>query len=185
MDARTARLCGVDPARLDVPHEDVDLDSRFARAARPVLDDSTERMAGSGICLAVTDRLGRVLWSWGPDRARRRRLDELALLEGFLIDEETAGTNGLGTALEAGRVVTVRGEEHFKEAFHPFACVVAPVHDPVTGRPLGGVNITCRASQARRRTSFHSAPWPSRPPLAVASSCPTAGPGEVLARSAR
>jgi transcriptional regulator of acetoin/glycerol metabolism len=144
---RRSRLSGVDPVRLDVPHEDIDLDSRFARAARPVLDESTERMVGTGMCLAVTDRVGRVLWSWGPDRARRRRLDELALLQGFRFDEETAGTNGLGTALEADRIVTVSGEEHFKEVFHPFACVAAPVHDPVTGRAVGAVNVTCRPSE--------------------------------------
>lgn len=144
---RRSRLSGVDPARLDVPHEDVDPDSRFARAARPVLDACTEQMAGTGMCLAVTDRLGRVLWSWGPDRARRRSLDELALLEGYRFDEETAGTNGLGTALEADQIVTVSGEEHFKEAFHGFACVAAPVHDPVTGRAVGAVNVTCRPSE--------------------------------------
>ena len=144
---RRSRLSGVNPLRLDVPHEDVDLDSRFARAARPVLEAGTEQLADSGLCLAVTDRSGRVLWSWGPDPARRRRLDELALLEGYRFDEETAGTNGLGTALEADRIVTVTGEEHFKEVFHPFACVAAPVHDPITGRAVGALNVTCRAGE--------------------------------------
>lgn len=139
---RRSRLSGVDPNGLDVPWSDVDDDSRFVRAARPVLDDCASAMLDTGLCLALTDPAGRVLWSWGPDRRRRRRLDELALLPGFRFDEEHAGTNGLGTALEAGHVVTVEGEEHFREAFHGFSCVAAPVRDPFTGRTLGAVDVT-------------------------------------------
>lgn len=139
---RRSRLSGVDPTGLDVPWSDVDDDSRFVRAARPVLDDCASAMLDTGLCLALTDPAGRVLWSWGPDRRRRRRLDELALLPGFRFDEEHAGTNGLGTALEAGHVVTVEGEEHFREVFHGFSCVAAPVRDPFTGRTLGAVDIT-------------------------------------------
>lgn len=144
---RRSRLSGVDPVGLDVRHENVDLDTRFAHAARRILDAGTEHMADSGMCLALTDRAGRVLWSWGPDRSSRRRLAELGLLQGFRFDEETIGTNGLGTALEAGHVVSVSGEEHFKEVFHDVACVAAPVDHPLTGRSAGAVNITCRPDE--------------------------------------
>ena len=140
---RRSQLSGVDPSRLSLPHFDIDPDTRFARAARPVLEAATDEMADSGLCLAITDRNGRVLWSWAPNSTLRRGLDDLELHRGFCFDEEIAGTNGLGTALETGRPVTIRGEEHFKEAFHSFTCVAAPVYHPVTARAVGAVNVTC------------------------------------------
>ncbi|MCE0763753.1 hypothetical protein LWC35_12665 [Pseudonocardia kujensis] len=141
---RRSRLSGVDPSRLSLPHSDIDPDTRFARAARPVLEAATDEMADSGLCLAITDRNGRVLWSWAPNATLRRGLDDLELHRGFCFDEEIAGTNGLGTALETGRPVTISGEEHFKEPFHSFSCVAAPVYHPVTARAVGAVNITCQ-----------------------------------------
>jgi sigma-54 dependent transcriptional regulator, acetoin dehydrogenase operon transcriptional activator AcoR len=142
---RRSRLSGVDPTRLQLPYAEADQDSRLARAARPVLQANVERMTGSGVGLAVADRAGRVLWS----RAADPRLDEATPHPGFCFDEEVAGTNGLGTALETGRLTTVRGEEHFKQAFHHFACVAAPVPDPLSRRVLGAVTITCRATDIR------------------------------------
>lgn len=144
---RRSRLSRVDPSSFALPHVAVDPDSRFARAARPVLEASVERMSETGTCLAITDRAGRVLGSWATDPQLRRGLDEAKLHQGFCFDEQVAGTNGLGTALEVGRVVTVRGEEHYKEAFHAFACVAAPVPHPLTRRVMGAVNITCRADE--------------------------------------
>ncbi|MCE0764966.1 GAF domain-containing protein [Pseudonocardia kujensis] len=140
---RRSQLSGVDPLELSLPHFEIDTDTRFARAARPVLEAVCDEMTDSGLCLAITDRNGRVLWSWAPNPTLRRGLDDLELHQGFSFDEEIAGTNGLGTALETGRPVTVRGEEHFKEAFHSFTCVAAPVIHPVTARTVGAVNITC------------------------------------------
>jgi len=142
---RRSRLSGVDPTRLQLPYAEADQDSRLARAARPVLQANVERMTGSSTCLAVADRAGRVLWS----RAADPRLDEATPHPGCCFDEEVAGTNGLGTALETGRLTTVRGEEHFKQAFHQFACVAAPVPDPLSRRVLGAVTIACRAADVR------------------------------------
>ncbi|HWM01731.1 MAG TPA: helix-turn-helix domain-containing protein [Actinophytocola sp.] len=142
---RRSRLSGVDPTRLRLPYAEVHQDSRLARAARPVLEANVERMTGSGTGLAIADRAGRVLWS----RAADPRLDEATPHPGFCFDEEVAGTNGLGTALETRRLATVRGEEHFKQAFHHFACVAAPVPDPLSRRVLGAVTITCRAADLR------------------------------------
>ena len=142
---RRSRLSGVDPTRLQLPVAEVDQDSRLARTARPVLEATVGRMTGSGTGLAVADRAGRVLWS----RAADPRLDEATPHPGCCFDEEVAGTNGLGTALETGRLITVRGEEHFKRAFHHFACVAAPVPDPLSRRVLGAVTLTCRVADIR------------------------------------
>jgi transcriptional regulator of acetoin/glycerol metabolism len=144
---RRSRLSGVDPSGFAPPHAAVDTDSRFARAARPVLEASVKRMNGTGTWLAVTDRAGLVLGSWATDPQLRRGLDTANVHPGFCFDEQLTGTNGLGTALEVGHLVTVRGEEHYKEAFHAFACVASPILHPFTQRVVGAVTIACRTDE--------------------------------------
>ncbi len=148
---RRSQLSGVDPGLVGLRHVDADLDTRFARAAVPVVGGMADLLTGSDTCLAITDDTGRVLWRWVSDPALRRRLDALELVEGFSFDEEHAGTNGVGTSLETRRVVTVRGDEHFKEPFHGFTCVAAPVVHPLRRRVVGAVNLTCRAEDTNPR----------------------------------
>lgn len=147
---RRSRLSGVDPTEPDLPHTDVDFDSRFARTAVPVMSTTAELLGTTNTCLAITNGAGVVLWRWTSDPALRSALDDSGLLEGSAFGEEHAGTNGLGTALEIRRVAAVHGEEHFKEHFHRFACVAAPVVHPLTRRTVGAVNITCPVRDANQ-----------------------------------
>lgn len=148
---RRSQLSGVDPEHVDLPWQQPAVDTRFARSAIPVLTRLADLLVGTGTSLVITDSGGRVLWRCVSDRALRRELDEMAIVEGFSFGEEHAGTNGLGTSLESRRVTTVRGGEHFKAPFHRFTCVAAPVTHPLTRRVVGGVNITCRAADANER----------------------------------
>ncbi|MCF6509959.1 hypothetical protein E9549_21575 [Blastococcus sp. MG754426] len=148
---RRSRLSGVDPQRVDLPYLEPDVDTRFARAAVPVVARLAPLLVGGDTCLAITNSAGQVLWRWVSDPALRADLDRMEVVEGFSFDEEHAGTNGLGTSLEARRVTTVRGSEHFKEPFHRFTCVAAPVPHPLTRRGVGAVNITCRAEDTNDR----------------------------------
>ncbi|GAA4690863.1 helix-turn-helix domain-containing protein [Pseudonocardia yuanmonensis] len=147
---RRSRLSGVDPTEPNLPHTDADFDSRFARMAIPVMSATAELLGTTDTCLAITNSAGVVLWRWTSDSALRSALDDSGLLEGSAFGEEHAGTNGLGTALELGRVAAVHGEEHFKEHFHRFACVAAPVAHPLTRRTVGAVNITCPVEDANQ-----------------------------------
>ncbi|TQN42085.1 transcriptional regulator of acetoin/glycerol metabolism [Blastococcus colisei] len=148
---RRSRLSGVDPQRVDLPYLEPDVDTRFARAAVPVVARLAPLLVGSDTCLAITNNAGQVLWRWVSDPALRAELDRMEVVEGFSFDEEHAGTNGLGTSLEARRVTMVRGSEHFKEPFHRFTCVAAPVPHPLSRRAVGAVNITCRAAETNDR----------------------------------
>ncbi len=148
---RRSQLSGVDPAQVGLPHAETDTDTRFARVAVPVVGGMAGLLTGSDTCLAVTDATGRVLWRWVSDAGLRRNLDALDLVEGFSFDEEHAGTNGVGTALETRRVITVCGDEHFKEPFHGYTCVAAPVVHPLNRRVLGAVNLTCRSRDTNDR----------------------------------
>jgi sigma-54 dependent transcriptional regulator, acetoin dehydrogenase operon transcriptional activator AcoR len=141
---RRSQLYAVDSAGLDPPFiGDLDTDGPLMRAAQPVLDRLAETLSDARVGLFVTDASGRVLHRRVLDRAFMRGLDEIMLAPGFCYAEEHVGTNGIGTALETGRVSFVSGSEHFNERLHPGACAGAPIRDPLTGRLVGLLNISC------------------------------------------
>ena len=65
--------------------------------------------------------------------------------------ENAIGTNAIGTALYLGKPVTIRGVEHFCEAIQRWSCAAAPLHDPLSGRILGAVNISGPSHETMRR----------------------------------
>ncbi|MGY1639456.1 helix-turn-helix domain-containing protein [Geodermatophilus sp. SYSU D00742] len=145
---RRSRWSGVDPG-LDVPPVGAaDDDSPFIRAAAPVLLRTADLLSDSRTCLALADREGHVVWRWVSDRALGAECDRYGMQFGSSFDEERVGTCGIGTALETGRLATVVGTEHFVESFHRWACVAVPVVSPGSGRTVGAVNVTTRASDA-------------------------------------
>lgn len=142
---RRSRISGVDPEYVDPPYRETELDTHFARVAVPIMTRTAELFSGDGSALALADQAGCVLWRWVSEPSLRTTLDELSVAEHFCFEEESVGTNGLGTALETGRLAVVRGSEHFVHRFHHVTCVAAPVRHPITRRTVGAVNVTCRA----------------------------------------
>ncbi len=77
------------------------------------------------------------------DHDLERHLDSVQLAPGFSYAEELVGTNGIGTALEAGRAMHVFGHEHYAEHLEDLACAAVPIRHPVSGKTVGAVNLTC------------------------------------------
>lgn len=139
---RRSKLSGVSPVSVDFVRTDIDVESRFARIAIPLMNEMAELLAGTDTCLAMANSSAHVVWRWAPDSHLRSALDSAGLLVGHSFDEEIIGTNAVGTSLEVGRTTAIRSEEHFRESFHAFNCVATPVIDPITHRSLGTINIT-------------------------------------------
>ncbi|GAA5167962.1 MULTISPECIES: sigma-54-dependent Fis family transcriptional regulator [Amycolatopsis] len=139
---RRSRLSGVSPLAQDFERIEIDIESRFARVAIPLMTEMAELLADSETCLAMANGAAHVLWRWAPDSRLRHQLDLAGLLVGHSFNEELIGTNAVGTSLEVGRTAAVRSEEHYREAFHRFNCVATPVVDPITHRILGTINLT-------------------------------------------
>lgn len=145
---RRSAAAGVD-ADAEEPHLTLPADGlRDHRAAHPLaavypmLDDVLGDAARAcDAVLAVTDELGQLLWVTGT-AATLRRAESIGFMEGANWAEQLAGTNAPGTALVLDRATVIRGEEHYRELVRPWSCVAAPVHDPVTGRVLGALDIT-------------------------------------------
>ncbi|WP_308257382.1 DNA-binding protein [Pseudonocardia lacus] len=96
--------------------------------------------------VTVTDSTGRILAEWGDD-ATLAKASGANLAPWFCWSESAAGTNGMGTALEAHGPVLIRGAEHWCRAFHSWACAGIAVRDVVTKEPIAVLNISCWRSQ--------------------------------------
>jgi hypothetical protein len=91
--------------------------------------------------MAVADEHGQLLWVCGPPGVLRRA-EAISFVEGAQWDEEHAGTNAPGTALRLDAPVTIKAVEHFVLPVQQWSCAAAPIHDPVSRRILGIVDIT-------------------------------------------
>ena len=91
--------------------------------------------------MAVADAEGRLLWVEG-NRESRSRAARINFVEGALWDEAHAGTNAPGTALALDHEVQIFASEHFRHPVQAWTCAAAPIHDPVSGRILGVIDVT-------------------------------------------
>jgi hypothetical protein len=123
------------------PEQDVVFAELGFRAASVAHEVST-----LGGVVTVADATGRILAGWG-DQATLTRATDANLAPWFCWSESAAGTNGMGTALEAHGPVLIRGSEHWCQAFHSWVCAGIAVRDVVTGEPIGVLNISCWRSQ--------------------------------------
>jgi transcriptional regulator of acetoin/glycerol metabolism len=130
--------------RLDLEYlRQPDLESVLARGAGPVLRRLHEQLDGQPISVILTDAAGLVLYRLTGDHDLERHLDGIMLAPGFSYAEEVVGTNGIGTALESGGPAHVFGHEHYAERLEGMACAGAPIRDPVSGKTVGVVDLTC------------------------------------------
>ncbi|MFI9508850.1 transcriptional regulator [Nocardia sp. NPDC052566] len=100
-----------------------------------------EDAADAGLLVAISDARGRLLWVDGDPKVRDRAVG-MNFVEGADWSEDRVGTNAPGTALALDHHVQIFGAEHFSRAVHEFSCTAAPVHDPLSGRIIGAIDIT-------------------------------------------
>lgn len=122
---------------------DPETDTPLTRTAYPVLLGLRERLEGAPVSIILTDKTGLVLERLTGDHELERHLDRVLLAPGFSYAEEFVGTNGIGTALEVGAPTHVFGHEHYAENLEMFGCAGVPIHDPISGRTIGALDLTC------------------------------------------
>lgn len=141
---RRSQRSSVPADRIVLPYvNDRNLDTPLIRAAEPVLARLGEQLDGQPISLILTDPNGVVLKQHTGDPDLHRHLESVELAPGFSYGEEFVGTNGIGTALADGRPRHVFGHEHYAENLENLACAGVPIHDPISGKMIGAVDLTC------------------------------------------
>jgi transcriptional regulator of acetoin/glycerol metabolism/ketosteroid isomerase-like protein len=146
---RRSMASGVNPDTVEPAFDgEVDTDSELCRLARPVLADLADSLTDTATAVFLSDTHARLLTCWVPDTVLRRKMDDVRSEPGYRFDEESTGTNAVGTALEEGRATAIVGAEHFSELMHDAACVAVPIHHPATRRIVGVVDLTCLLGNA-------------------------------------
>ena len=141
-----------EPRRVLTPDE---MDTRrehdaVLRLATPILEDFAARLDLSGHVLAYFDGEGWMLSIDGDARVVDR-VAEIEFRPGANWAEDSAATNGPGTALAEGKAIEVFASEHFVSKWQAWSCAAAPVFEPGKERPVGLVDITGPWEMQRRQ----------------------------------
>ncbi|WP_068396684.1 hypothetical protein, partial [Kribbia dieselivorans] len=141
---RRSAAYGLSPGQSlnDLPESSVELDSALRQAALPLIEKAAADLDSDGYVFLLADQDARLIDRFGRPSKFHRVLEEHSVRRGVLFNEESAGTNALGMALDLRRQVCVRSGEHYVEALRPVACVGQPVIHPITRRALGVLNLT-------------------------------------------
>jgi hypothetical protein len=106
------------------------------------IEEELRRTAEDGdLVVAVTDAETRILWTYGG-RVMRRKAESVNFVAGGRWDESSVGTNALDLAQRTGQPSMVFSAEHYAPIVHSWVCWAAPVHDPVTGRQIGVIDLS-------------------------------------------
>ena len=139
---RRSRAWKVRADRLDLCRvRDPDLGVPLAASAGPVLRQVHENLRHQPVSVILADATGVVLSRMTADDDLEHRLDEVQLAPGFSYAEASVGTNGLGTALEAGQPAFVLGPEHYARSLADLGSAGVPVSHPISGKLTGVVGL--------------------------------------------
>lgn len=111
------------------------------RATRASMAQIGALLSSAEAMMILTDRDGLILETVG-DNSTLTKAYKINLSVGGVWSENAAGTNGIGTALWAGKPVFVHGEEHFCEGMKPWSCAAAPIRDPIDRSIIGVINLS-------------------------------------------
>jgi transcriptional regulator of acetoin/glycerol metabolism len=115
--------------------------SPFQTAVRRVESELRRTCEDGDLVVAVTDAQTRILWTYGG-RVMRRKAESVNFVAGARWDDRSVGTNALDLANRTGTPAMVFSAEHYAPIVHNWVCWAAPVHDPVTGRQLGVLDLS-------------------------------------------
>jgi transcriptional regulator of acetoin/glycerol metabolism len=145
---RRSRLSGVAAEDATFPYRPGGTTSRLVSAAEPVLNRFAMSLPGTDVCIVLADRGARIVGRWVGDPGLERRLTASSIDRGFVVDEEVAGTNGIGTVIEEMRPIEVVGPEHYVAALQTLTCVGVPIRHPLSGRLEGVLDLACPTADA-------------------------------------
>jgi len=112
------------------------------QVAVETVEEELRRTAEDGdLVLAVTDAKTRILWTYGG-RVMRRRAESVNFVPGGRWDDLSVGTNALDLATRLAEPSMVFSAEHYAPMVHNWVCWAAPLHDPVTGKQLGVIDLS-------------------------------------------
>ncbi len=111
------------------------------QAAGKTFERLADILGETATMVVVTDHRGVIIETAGDPRIIDAAHD-IRLEIGANWGETVTGTNGIGTALAAGKPVYVRAAEHFCEGVKAWTCIGAPIRNPLDGSVVGVVDFS-------------------------------------------
>ena len=100
--------------------------------------------------MILTDNNGCILYINGEEKLLKD-FSKKNLIVGAYMDEESIGTNAMGTAIKEDKPIQITAKEHYIEAFHGLTCSAAPIHNH-KGDIIGTLNLTGRSEKKHPHT---------------------------------
>jgi len=113
-----------------------------------------EQTADYGCAVLFTDAEAVIL-DYVCDPNLETLLNRKGLMRGALWSEYSQGTNGMGTCIASGKLVTVYRDDHFHDAHVGLTCLSVPVRDPF-GELLGVLDMTSCNTRDSRQAYVHA-----------------------------
>ncbi len=142
------RDLGINPlrnrARSVISNEELDeklYTDNLCISGKNILDRMANTVKDTGHVVVLADRSGRIIYSVGHHQVQRS-LEKINFRPGSEWNEDFVGPNGVGTPLSLGHPELVLGSEHFCQAWQPWVCYGAPIHNPVNHSVVGCIDIT-------------------------------------------
>jgi len=108
--------------------------------AKPFIDQLHDFVKGSDFFIILTDNEGCILSITG-DELILDNAKQYMMIPGAYMNEQSIGTNAMGTAIAEGIPVQISGKEHFIKAYHTWTCSGAPIHNE-NGDIIGSLDLT-------------------------------------------
>lgn len=100
--------------------------------------------------IVLTDNDGCILYIKGASEITQS-LSCMDLKVGVYMDEQSIGTNAMGTAIKEDRCVQITAQEHYIEGLQNLTCSAAPIHND-NGEIIGTLNLTGKSSMKHPHT---------------------------------
>ncbi len=124
--------------------------SEFIDITSPIIEELNDFLKGSGFIILLADKNGRIIEIAG-DHEPLYEASKQNLVLGANMDEESIGTNSVGTALTENCPVQITADEHFIDIFNMWTCSAAPIHDPEKNI-LGVLSLTGKSELVHPHT---------------------------------
>lgn len=108
--------------------------------AKPFVKNLYDFLQGTGFIIVLTDGSGCILTLHGDEQVVEAS-KVLNMIPGAYMDEESIGTNAMGTAITEDAPIQITAKEHFITAYRGWTCSAAPIHD-ATGNIVAVLNLT-------------------------------------------
>jgi PAS domain S-box-containing protein len=97
-------------------------------------------LKNTGFVLILTDKDGCILRLIGDEEIINEGKN-MDMIVGAYMNEESIGSNAMGTAIKENTPVQITAKEHFITAYHKWTCSAAPIHNE-KGKIIGTLNLT-------------------------------------------